>query len=32
VQWIREMTPIIVQIMVLMGLLIYAENAILAWI
>jgi hypothetical protein len=32
VQWIREMTPIIVQIMVLMAVLIYAENALLAWI
>src|ERR1700751_4251408 len=30
VQWIREMTPIIVQIMVLLGVLIYAEHAILA--
>jgi len=30
VQWIREITPIIVQIMVLIGLLIYAENLILA--
>jgi len=30
VQWIKEMTPIIVQIMVLMGVLIYAENALLA--
>jgi Na+/H+ antiporter NhaD/arsenite permease-like protein len=29
VQWIREITPIIVQIMVVMGLLIYAEHAIL---
>ncbi|PYR65731.1 MAG: hypothetical protein DMF87_10960 [Acidobacteria bacterium] len=30
-QWIREMTPIIAQIMALMGLLIYVENAILRW-
>ena len=29
VQWIREMTPIIVQVMLLMAVLIYAENAIL---
>jgi len=29
VQWIREMTPIIVQIMALMAVLIYAENALL---
>src|SRR5581483_163614 len=28
VQWIREITPIIVQLMVLMGLLIYAEHAL----
>jgi hypothetical protein len=32
VQWIREMTPIIVQIMVLMAMLIYAENALIAWL
>ena len=32
VQWIREMTPVIVQIMVLMGVLIYAESALLAWL
>ena len=31
VQWIKEMTPIIVQIMVLMAVLIYAESALLAW-
>jgi hypothetical protein len=30
VQWIREITPVIVQIMVLMTVLIYAENALLA--
>ena len=31
VQWIKEMTPLIVQIMVLMAVLIYAENALLAF-
>jgi hypothetical protein len=31
VQWIREITPLIVQIMVLMALLIYAESALLNW-
>jgi hypothetical protein len=31
VQWIREMTPIILQIMVLMAALIYLESALLRW-
>ena len=31
VQWIKEMTPIIVQVMALMALLIYAESALIAW-
>ena len=31
VQWIREMTPVIVQILVLMGVLIYVESALLTW-
>jgi hypothetical protein len=32
VQWIKEMTPIIVQIMVLMAAIIYAEAALLRWL
>jgi len=32
VQWIREMTPVIVQILVLMGILIYVEGALLKWL
>ena len=32
VQWIKEITPIILQIMVLMAVLIYAENALLGWL
>jgi di/tricarboxylate transporter len=32
VQWIREMTPVIVQILVLMAVLIYAEGAVLKWL
>jgi Na+/H+ antiporter NhaD/arsenite permease-like protein len=32
VQWIREITPVIVQILVIMGLLIYAEGAVLRWL
>jgi hypothetical protein len=32
VQWIREMTPVILQIMVLMALLIYLEHALLSWL
>ncbi len=31
VQWIKEMTPIIVQILIVIGLMIYAENALLRW-
>ena len=31
-QWIKEMTPLIVQIMVLLGLLIYLEGALLRWL
>ena len=31
VQWIKEMTPVIMQILVLMGILIYAESALLKW-
>ena len=31
VQWIKEMTPVIVQILVLMAVLIYAEGAVLKW-
>jgi hypothetical protein len=31
VQWIKDMTPVIVQILVLMAVLIYAESAILRW-
>jgi hypothetical protein len=31
VQWIREMTPVVLQTMVLLTLLIYAESALLAW-
>jgi di/tricarboxylate transporter len=31
VQWIKEMTPVIVQILVLMAVLIYAESAVLKW-
>jgi hypothetical protein len=32
VQWIREMTPVIVQILVLMAVIIYAEGAFLKWL
>jgi hypothetical protein len=32
VQWIREMTPLMVQIMVFVGVLIYGEYALLRWI
>jgi hypothetical protein len=32
VQWIREITPVIVQIMALMAVLIYVESALLAWL
>jgi hypothetical protein len=31
VQWIKEMTPVIVQILALMAVLIYAESAVLNW-
>jgi hypothetical protein len=31
VQWIKEMTPVIVQILIVIGLMIYAENALLRW-
>jgi Na+/H+ antiporter NhaD/arsenite permease-like protein len=31
VQWIKEMTPVIVQMLVVLGLLIYAEDALLRW-
>jgi hypothetical protein len=30
IQWIREITPVIVQIMALMAVLIYLESALLA--
>ena len=32
VQWIREITPVILQIMALMALLIYLESALLTWL
>jgi hypothetical protein len=32
VQWIKEMTPVIVQILGLMAVLIYAESAVLKWL
>jgi hypothetical protein len=32
VQWIKEMTPVIVQILALMTVLIYAESAVLRWL
>jgi hypothetical protein len=32
IQWIKEMTPVIVQIIVVLGLIIYAEGALLAWL
>jgi hypothetical protein len=32
VQWIKEMTPVIVQILVMMAVLIYAESALLKWL
>ncbi|MGB7218436.1 MAG: SLC13 family permease [Vicinamibacterales bacterium] len=31
VQWMKEMTPVIIQILVVMGVLIYAEGALLEW-
>jgi hypothetical protein len=32
VQWIKEMTPVIIRILVLMAVLIYAESAVLKWL
>ena len=32
VQWIKEMTPVILQILVLLTLIIYAESALLDWL
>jgi Na+/H+ antiporter NhaD/arsenite permease-like protein len=32
VQWIRDMTPVIVQILVVMAIIIYAESALLSWL
>jgi hypothetical protein len=32
VQWIKEMTPVIVQILAVMAVLIYAESALLKWL
>jgi hypothetical protein len=32
IQWIKDMTPVIVQIMLLMAAIIYAESAILEWL
>jgi Na+/H+ antiporter NhaD/arsenite permease-like protein len=32
VQWIKEMTPVIVQILVVIGAMIYAENFLLRWL
>jgi hypothetical protein len=31
VQWIKEMTPVILQILVVMAIIIYAEGALLRW-
>ena len=31
IQWIKEMTPVIIKIMVLLGGIIYLEGAILRW-
>ena len=31
VQWIKEMTPVIIRILALMAVLIYAESALLNW-
>jgi hypothetical protein len=31
IQWIKEMTPVIVQTMVLMGVIIYIEGALLSY-
>jgi hypothetical protein len=32
VQWIREMTPVILQILVVLGVILYAESAVLSWL
>jgi hypothetical protein len=32
VQWIKEMTPVIIQILALMAVIIYAESALLKWL
>jgi hypothetical protein len=32
VQWIKEMTPVIVRVLGLMAVLIYAESAVLKWL
>jgi Na+/H+ antiporter NhaD/arsenite permease-like protein len=32
VQWIREMTPLIVQVLVVLTVIIYAESALLSWL
>jgi hypothetical protein len=32
VQWIKEMTPVIVQILFVIGVMIYVENALLRWL
>jgi hypothetical protein len=32
VRWIKEMTPVILQTMVLMGVIIYAEGALLRYV
>jgi hypothetical protein len=31
VQWIKEMTPVVLQILIVMALIIYAESALLSW-
>jgi hypothetical protein len=32
IQWIKEMTPVILQILVLITILLYAESALLTWL
>lgn len=32
IRWIKEMTPVVLRLLVVMGLLIYAEGAILSWL
>ena len=32
VQWITDMTPVILQLIVVMGLIIYVEGALLRWL